>query len=130
MRLLIRLTRIYTPFICILAAFINGLLFIQGPTELPAIYMLSALTGNSILIDLYILINSKRMCIWYKLTVVCLLLIQVFGFTYDCLGIGYSLYTLFMVLISALGIMFFLIFKIFYRVTNLFLCIDRYSPKS
>ena len=36
MRLLIRLIRIYTPFICTVMALLNGVLFMGGVTELPA----------------------------------------------------------------------------------------------
>jgi hypothetical protein len=63
MRLLIRLIRIYTPFICTLMALVNGVLFMRGITELPAIYLMATLTGNSVLVDLYMFATSMRMCI-------------------------------------------------------------------
>ena len=58
MRSLIRLIRIYTPFICTVMTLLNGVLFIKGVTELPAIYLMATLTGNSVLVDLYMFATS------------------------------------------------------------------------
>lgn len=126
MRLLIRLIRIYTPFICTVMALVNGVLFMGGVTELPAIYLMATLTGNSILVDLYMFATSMRMCIWYKLNLLCLLLIQICGLMYNYYDIDTSLYLWVVVLLSAMGVMFFLIFRIFYNVTRLFGCNRRY----
>lgn len=126
MRLLIRLIRIYTPFICTVMALVNGVLFMGGVTELPAIYLMATLTGNSVLVDLYMFATSMRMCIWYKLNLLCLLLIQISGLLYNYYDIDTSLYLWVVVLLSAMGVMFFLIFRIFYNVTRLFGCNRRY----
>lgn len=47
MRNLIRFIRIYTPFICTVMALLNGVLFMGGATELPAINLMATITGNS-----------------------------------------------------------------------------------
>lgn len=125
MRLLIRLIRIYTPFICTLMALVNGVLFMRGITELPAIYLMTTLTGNSVLVDLYMFATSMRMCIWYKLNLLCLLLIQISGLMYNYYNLDTSLYLWVTVLFAAIGIVFFLIFRIFYNVTRLFGCSRR-----
>ena len=125
MRLLIRLIRIYTPFICTLMALVNGVLFMRGITELPAIYLMATLTGNSVLVDLYMFATSMRMCIWYKLNLLCLLLIQISGLMYNYYNLDTSLYLRVTVLFAAIGIVFFLIFRIFYNVTRLFGCSRR-----
>lgn len=122
MRFLIRFIRIYTPFICTVMALVNGVLFMRGVTELPAIYLMATLTGNSVLADLYMFITSMRMCIWYKLNLLCLLLIQICGLMYNYYDIDTSLYLWVVVLLAAMGVMFFLIFRIFYNVTRLFGC--------
>lgn len=122
MRLLIRFIRIYTPFICTVMALVNGVLFMGGVTELPTIYLMATLTGNSVLVDLYMFVTSMRMCIWYKLNLFCLLLIQICGLMYNYYDIDTSLYLWTVVLLSAMGVMFFLIFRIFYNVTRLFGC--------
>lgn len=121
-----RFIRIYTPFICTVMALVNGVLFIRGVEELPAIYLFATLTGNSVLVDLYIFVTSLRMCIWYKLNLLCLVLIQISGLLYNCLDIDTSLYLWIVVLLAAIGIVFFLVFRIFYRVTRLFGCNRRY----
>ena len=126
MRLLIRFIRIYTPFICTVMALLNGVLFMGGITELPAIYLMATLMGNSVLVDLYMFATSMGMCIWYKLNLLCLLLIQICGLMYNYYDIDTSLYLWVVVLLSAMGVMFFLIFKIFYNVTRLFGCNRRY----
>lgn len=126
MRNLIRFIRIYTPFICTVMALLNGVLFMGGITELPAIYLIATLTGNSVLVDLYMFATSMGMCIWYKLNLLCLLLIQICGLMYNYYDIDTSLYLWVVVLLSAMGVMFFLIFRIFYNVTRLFGCNRRY----
>lgn len=126
MRLLVRFVRVYTPFICTVMALVNGVLFLRGATELSAIYLMATLTGNSVLINLYMLATSMRMCIWYKLNLFCLLLIQVCGLSYNYFHIDTSLYLWVVTLLSALGVMCFLIFRAFYKVTCLFGCTRRH----
>lgn len=121
-----RLVRIYTPFICTIMALVNGVLFMKGVTELPTIYLMATLSGNSILVDAYMFSASTKMCIWYKRNLLCLLLIQVCGLAYDYYGISISLYLWIVVLLAAMGILFFLIFRLFYSVTQLFECSRRH----
>lgn len=106
-------------------ALVNGVLFMRGITELPAIYLMATLTGNSVLVDLYMFATSMRMCIWYKLNLLCLLLIQISGLMYNYYNLDTSLYLWVTVLFAAIGIVFFLIFRIFYNVTRLFGCSRR-----
>lgn len=94
----------------------------KGETGLPDVYLLATLTGNSALVDLYMLATSIRMCIWYKLNLLCLFLIQICGMLYNYYDIGTSLYLWVVVLLAAMGILFFLVFRIFYSVTRLFGC--------
>lgn len=126
MRLLIRLIRIYTPFICTLMALVNGVLFIKGETEIPMINLLATVSGNSIIVVLYMFVTSMRMCIWYKLNLLCLLLTQICGLMYNYYDIDTSLYLWVVVILSAMGVLFFLLFRIFYNVTRLFGCNRRY----
>lgn len=126
MRILIRLIRIYTPFICTLMVLLNGVLFICDSQEVTLIRMLSAITGHSVVVVLYMFATSLRMCIWYKLNLLCLLLVQICGLAYNCYDIDTLLYLWIVILLSALGIMFFLIFRIFYNVTRLFGCNRRH----
>ena len=126
MRFLIRLIRIYTPFICTLMALVNGVLFIRGAEELPTIYLFATLTGNSVLVDSYMFVTSLRMCIWYKMNLICLVLIQICGLLYNYFDIDTSLYLWIVVLLAAMGVIFFLVFRIFYKVTSVLGCSRRY----
>lgn len=126
MRHLIRFIRIYTPFICTIMALLNGVLFMKGATELSLINLLAAISGNSIIVVLYMFVTSMRMCIWYKLNLLCLLLTQICGLMHNYYDIDTSLYLWVVVLLSAMGVMFFLIFRIFYNVTRLFGCNRRH----
>lgn len=122
---LIRFLRIYTPFICTLMALLNGVLFIGEYPMGDFAFVASATTGNSILVDVYILTTSLKMCIWYKLNLLCLLLIQICGLLYHHYSMDVSLYVWVVTLLAATGIMFFLIFRVFYKVTSLFGCTRR-----
>lgn len=53
MNVMFRMIRIYTPFFCTLMALLNGVLFLKGEFELPAIHMLAAISGNSVIVVLY-----------------------------------------------------------------------------
>lgn len=126
MRNLIRFIRIYTPFICTVMALVNGVLFMGGETEIPMIDLLSAISGNSVAVILYMFVTSMRMCIWYKLNLLCLLLIQICGLLYNYYDVDTSLYLWAVVLLAVMGMLFFLIFRILYKVTRLFGCSRRY----
>lgn len=129
MRLLARFIRVYTPFICTLMALINGVLF-YSPIEYKVFkYLGSATCGYSVIVTLYFFATSRRMCIWYKLNLTCLLLIQILGIVYYFTRMEFNTYIYSTVLLSAFGIMCFLIFRLFYVVTDSLLCIDRRSIK-
>lgn len=98
----------------------------KGATEISLINLLAAVSGNSIIVVLYMFATSMRMCIWYKLNLLCLLLTQICGLMYNYYDIDTSLYLWVVVLLSTMGVMFFLIFRIFYNVTRLFGCNRRY----
>lgn len=126
MKALVRFIRIYTPLICTIMVLINGLLISRGNIPEDFIFLSSATTGHSILVIMYFFVTTLRMCIWYRLNLLCLLLIQLCGIAYNYMNIEFSLYVNALVLLSILGILFFLIFKVFYKVTGLLLCIHRY----
>lgn len=125
MKLIIRFVRIYTPFICTLVALVSGMLFIREDISEEFIYLSSVATGNSLLIIAYLFATSLRMCIWYKLNLLCLMLVQLCGLAYYFTDMDFTLYVYVITLLSAMGIIFFLIFRIFYRVTST-VCSRRY----
>lgn len=98
-----RLVKIYTPFICALFAIIHGVLSLNGYDGI--LYGISAdLTGHSVVVILYILSTSKKMCKWYKLTNYLLLTIHFFNIGYYLKLIEYDnlIYTAIVLNIAAL----------------------------
>ena len=130
MRLLIRFVRIYTPFICSLAALVNGALFLQGKACGDVVFIFSTITGNSLAVNAYMFVTSLRMCRWYKANIVCLCLVHLVSIAYNYSSISTSLYLWIVTLLSALGIICFLIFKKCYEVTTAFGCNRKRSRKS
>lgn len=126
MELVVRFIRIYTPFICTLMALLNGVLFIEGHTSLPLIDLLSSVSGYSVVVVLYMFSASTKMCLWYKANLLCLLMTQICGITYNYLGFDQTLYVWVTTIVAALGVMFFLLFRIMYNVTSTFGCYHRY----
>lgn len=79
--LLYRLTKLYTPFVCALMATVHGVLFLCGVDT--SYYRVSGeLSGQSILLLLFVQIHSKRMCKWYKSAIYFLYLVHVINLMY------------------------------------------------
>lgn len=79
--LLYNLVKLYTPFICAIIAIIHGVCyFLEINTR--GIYVLGELTGHSILVLLFILYYSRKMCKWYKFSVKILMLLHVSNILY------------------------------------------------
>lgn len=122
-----RLIRLYTPFICTLVCLFNGVSILFEYYSISQIYIMANLTGNSVLLDVYMLCCSRKMCIWYKADVYCLLLIQVCGLLYNAFDIDEALYLFLVILLSAIGMITFFIFRVFYVVTHEFVSSRRRS---
>lgn len=113
-----KLVKIYTPFICTLVALIYGVLLLLEIKFPNADYILSAITGNSILVVEYMWANSKRMCIWYKLNLLCLLLVHIDGLVYFLSDMNFKPYCYIVVLCSTIGIIFFVVYRITIGITK------------
>lgn len=131
-RIYYALIRLYTPFICTIAALVNGvyLLWFEEQIVTEQVYLFATITGNSILVDEYMFATSRRMCIWYKLNIRFLLVVQILGLCYNYFNMDEVLYLHGVVISSGIGFICFVIFKVFYKVTGLLLCTYRYLPKS
>lgn len=108
----VRFVRIYTPFIISVATLINTILvlFIKSDELLEICYSMANIFGNSFIVDLYFFVCSRKMCIWYKLNILCLSGTHFVGIAYNVLLIDESLYLLATIILSMLGIAFFLIY--------------------
>lgn len=122
-----RLIRLYTPFICTIVCLLNGVSILFEYDSISQIYVMANLTGNSVLLDVYMLCCSRKMCLWYKADVYCLLLIQICGLLYNAFAIDEALYLFLVIMLSAIGMITFFIFRVFYFVTHEFVSSRRRS---
>jgi hypothetical protein len=113
-----RLIKIYTPFICAVTALIHGVLSLCKYKGI--IYgILSEVTGHSILIIFYILATSKKMCVWYKITNLLLLLLHFFNFAYYANWITYDDILYGGVIINIIAILSFIAFRVSIGITKI-----------
>lgn len=81
-------------------------------------FILSLLGGCSIITIIRVISYSAGMCKWYMANIVCLLLNNLSGFA-RYLGLIDSISYMFIATgLSSLGIICFLVFRIFYRITD------------
>ena len=118
MDLIKRLIRIYTPFVCALTAVIHGVLFLLGYKGI-ILWILGKLTGHSILLILYILSTSSKMCVWYKITNYLLLSIHIAYIIYKFgyIESGYIIYI--SLILNILAVMSFLIYRTTKGITKI-----------
>ena len=113
-----RLIKIYTPFICALTAIIHGVLFLVGYKGF-IYWLLSNLTGHSILLIAYIIATSDKMCIWYKATNYMLMFIHIVNIMYRC-GIIPSDYIIYIgIVINFIALITFMIYRVTAGVTKI-----------
>lgn len=120
LKIIKRLVRIYTPFICAIMAIIHGVLYFYVYKS--SFYsIMNQCTGHSFLLIGYILSTCDKMCKWYKITCLMLMIVHVPNILYI-----YGLFTLDNVMYSSIiiGIISLLTY-ILYRVSvgiTKFLC--------
>lgn len=113
-----RLIRIYTPFICALAAIIHGVLYLTNYDGC-LYWVLGNLTGHSILLIAYIIATSKRMCKWYKITTYLLFSINLVNILYRC-GFINSDYIIYIgLVINFIALITFLIYRVTVGITKI-----------
>lgn len=115
-----RLLRIYTPFICALAAIIHGVLYLTH-YEGMAYHVLSEFTGHSLILLLYVLSTSRRMCKWYKMTVYLLLGVHILNLLYLFTDMDYYVFFYTGLVTNIMAVICFLIFR-FTRGVSKIMC--------
>lgn len=113
-----RLIRIYTPFICAVAAIIHGVLYLID-YKCTLRIILGEFTGHSILLILYILATSKKMCKWYKYTNYLLISIHVVNILYFAKIISYDTLLYVGIVINIFALLTFLIYRITVGITKI-----------
>lgn len=116
MDILRRLVQLYAPFVCTITAYINGYKFLNGSLTDSFVYNCSINAGFSVIMVLYVMATAKRMCIWYKMNLGCLLGICACSFIYKYTPISEVVYFYAVTLLSGIGIIFFLLTLITYRL--------------
>lgn len=116
METLIKFVRINTPFILSISTLLNTLYVLVGVVELPIIYLFANITGSSIIVDIYLLCTSRHMCFYYKMNIICLIIIHILGLFYSSFNINEVLYIYSVLVLSIIGIISFLVFKKKYKV--------------
>lgn len=107
----------YTPFICAIVSIVHIFLYIDGYRG--SLYgVLNNLTGHSVIVILFILYHSRRMCKWYKLSCWMLILIHVSNILYHIGFVKYDDSIFITLLLSIVSLMFSVIFIATKRISN------------
>lgn len=82
------------------------------------VLLMSLIGGCSLPTVIRIISYSSGLCFWYMTNVFCLLLNNVAGFMFYFDMFGYVVYMFMATGLSCIGVISFLIFKIFYRISS------------
>lgn len=116
--MLAKLIRIYTPFICAVIATIHEVLYLMN-YESNLFYILNEFTGHSILLILYIIATSHRMCKWYKITNYLLLSIHFLNLLYIAGYIDYYILLYLGLILNIISLITFLIYRVSVGITKI-----------
>lgn len=123
-----KLIKLYTPFICSISSTIHGVLYINK-VDTVFYWLASNLTGHSLLVLAFILIHSKRMCKWYKLSIYCLMFVHVVNILTRFELISRPDSIKMSILINLAALLFWLIFRVTYKTTNIILRECKYEEE-
>ena len=113
------LTRIYTPFICAIAASIHGVLLLCKVNSI-WFYILGEFTGHSIFVILYIFATTnRRMCKWYWATNYLLLSVHFVNLLYYSKLIAYQNVLYATLVINIMALIAFLIYRFTVGITKM-----------
>lgn len=117
--MLARLIRIYTPFICAVAATIHGVLLLCKVKSI-WLYVLGEFTGHSIFLILYIIATTnKRMCKWYRITNYLLLTIHILNLAFYAKIVPYENIIYYGLVLNILALIYFLIYRFTVGITKM-----------
>lgn len=77
-----KFVKIYTPLIIAVFTVLNAVLFLFNDAQRIS-FALGGTFGNSLLVTIYIWCVSRKMCIWYKMNLICLFITQILGILYN-----------------------------------------------
>lgn len=109
--------KLYTPFICAVVSIAHISLYLYGYNG--SFYgIFNNLTGHSILMMIFILYHSRRMCKRYKLSCWLLLFIHINNIIYHLGFEKYDISVLIILLLSIGSLLSWLIFRVTYKTTK------------
>lgn len=77
-----RLIKQYTPFICAIISAIHGVMFLCKVGSVEAFQTMGNTSGYSLILLAYVWAHSKKMCKWYKSSIIMLALVNVLNIMY------------------------------------------------
>lgn len=107
----LKLMRVYIPFVFTFATLIGLIVFMLTNIEPSFLFMASGVFGGSMLVDFYMFICSRRMCIYYKANIICLFVSHVINILYDYFCIDCTLYLSALIILMIVGVICFIIFE-------------------
>ena len=123
------LIKLYTPFICAITSLVNEIL-IYNNIRTDFLHVSYNLTGDSVLLLLYVYYHSGKMCKWYKLTIICLIINHIVKLMYRFDYIKSLSFALeIAILISVVSIMSWLLFAKGYKVCKTINSAGKHLPK-
>ena len=116
--MILRLIRIYTPFLFAISAIVHGVLFLNDYYGI--LYrVISEFTGHSIFAMIYISATSSKMCKWYKITNYLLLSIHFVNLIHYMGVIPNSIIVIYItLLLNILAVGAFLIYRVSVGITK------------
>lgn len=113
------LFRIYTPFICAIVSLIHGVFFLTENLTEDFAFNASVTSGYSFIVVGYFWSTSNRMCIWWKLNLVSLLLTGISAllnyYKFLSIDMHFYLFTFF----SSAALLFFLLYRVHVGLLNI-----------
>lgn len=109
--------KLYIPFITAIIVAIHGILFNLGYNTF-VFYIAQSFIGNSILYLLYVLLHSKRMCKWYKMSICSLMLIHIVNILKKIGLIENDDVFKMTIILCTVTIILWLIFRVTYKTTK------------
>lgn len=120
-----RLFKIYTPFICAVFVIAHGWMYMTDSLSEQTKSLFSVIGGSSILLLAYMWFENYKMCVWYKATLAALLCVHVDSLLYYFTDMDADAYYYSTLVFALAGILFFVIFSLCYKVTVDMSCIRR-----
>lgn len=107
----LKLMKVYIPFVFTFSMLISVVIFAFTNVEPSFAFIIPGIFGGSILADIYMYICSRRMCIYYKMNIICLFISHIVNILYDYFCIDCTLYLSILIILTVISVACFIIFE-------------------